>query len=76
MRLSRKTYENKTLPAGKYLAVKVVIDQGAGQNWWCIMFPALCLPAAKADVKIDDVMNEDEVKLIEKIQNMSLGLRL
>ena len=36
-----------TLPAGKYLALKVVIGEGNGKNWWCVMFPSLCLPATE-----------------------------
>lgn len=60
-----KTYENITLPAGEYDAVKVIIGKGEGKNWWCVMFPPLCLPAAKGDKKIDDVLNEDELKLVQ-----------
>lgn len=41
-----KSYENFTLPAGRYRALRVTIGEGAGRNWWCVVFPALCLPAA------------------------------
>lgn len=41
-----RTYENFTLPAGRYRALRVVIGEGEGHNWWCVVFPALCLPAA------------------------------
>jgi stage II sporulation protein R len=34
-----------TLPAGTYTALKITIGEGRGENWWCVMFPALCLPA-------------------------------
>lgn len=37
-----REYEGFTLPAGKYLALRVLIGQGAGQNWWCVVFPPLC----------------------------------
>ena len=37
-----KTYENITLPAGDYDAVRILIGEGAGQNWWCVMYPPLC----------------------------------
>lgn len=43
-----RTYENVTLPAGRYTALKIVLGDGAGKNWWCVMFPPLCLPAATA----------------------------
>lgn len=40
-----RTYDNAvTLPAGYYTAVKVVIGEGKGHNWWCVMFPPMCLP--------------------------------
>ena len=43
-----RIYDNKVvLPAGKYLALKIVLGEGNGQNWWCVMFPTLCLPAAE-----------------------------
>lgn len=61
-----RTYEKFTLPAGKYMAVRVVIGDGKGQNWWCIMFPPLCLPAAKEEASIDSVLNEKQVALTEK----------
>lgn len=38
----QKSYENLTLPAGEYNAVRVIIGAGAGQNWWCVMYPPLC----------------------------------
>lgn len=41
-----RTYGNYTLPAGDYTAVRFLIGKGEGKNWWCVMFPPLCLPAA------------------------------
>ena len=37
-----KEYDGFTLPAGKYLALRVIIGEGAGKNWWCVVFPPLC----------------------------------
>lgn len=37
-----KQYENITLPAGNYDAVRVVLGAGNGHNWWCVMYPPLC----------------------------------
>ncbi len=42
-----RIYENIKLPAGTYLSVRVVLGEGAGQNWWCVLFPPLCLGAAE-----------------------------
>lgn len=41
-----REYEGFTLPAGKYLALRVIIGEGAGRNWWCVVFPPLCAAAA------------------------------
>lgn len=41
-----RTYGDVTLPAGEYQALRLVIGSGAGQNWWCMMYPSLCIPAA------------------------------
>lgn len=60
-----KTYQSVTLPAGAYDAVRVIIGSGEGKNWWCVMFPPLCLPAACGDTKLNDVMTEDELKLVQ-----------
>jgi len=37
-----KTYENYSFPAGTYDALRITIGEGAGNNWWCVMFPPLC----------------------------------
>ena len=45
-----KEYEGFALPAGKYVALRVTIGEGKGQNWWCVAFPPLCLGAASETV--------------------------
>lgn len=37
-----REYDSFTLPAGEYLALRVVIGAGEGHNWWCVVFPPLC----------------------------------
>ncbi|GHV49616.1 hypothetical protein FACS189499_10660 [Clostridia bacterium] len=44
-----RSYGTVTLPAGNYDALRIKIGAGNGRNWWCVMFPPLCLPAAAAD---------------------------
>lgn len=61
-----RTYETVTLPAGSYLALRVIIGKGEGHNWWCVMFPAMCLPAADKHREADSVLDKDEIKLVEK----------
>ena len=42
----RRTYEYATLPAGEYLSLRVMIGEAEGRNWWCVLFPSMCLSAA------------------------------
>ena len=44
-----RVYENVTLPAGYYNALKIEIGAGAGHNWWCVAFPSLCLSATSEE---------------------------
>lgn len=60
-----RSYESVTLPAGKYLALRVVIGSGEGHNWWCVMFPPMCIPAADKKDEIENVFSDDEIKLVE-----------
>lgn len=57
-----REYDDFTLPAGEYEALRVVIGEGKGKNWWCVMFPAVCLPAASAE--IDDALDEDSSEIV------------
>ncbi len=47
-------YEGFSLPAGEYTSLRVVLDEGAGQNWWCVLFPRLCTAAASRDDFYED----------------------
>jgi len=61
-----RTYENSvTLPAGDYTALKITIGEGKGHNWWCVMFPPLCLPAAEGEKSLSDVLDENEESLVK-----------
>ena len=61
-----KEYDGFALPAGTYLALRVIIGEGAGQNWWCVVFPPLCT-AASSDVPETALaagLSGDQVSLI------------
>lgn len=46
-----RVYDTFSLPAGVYDSLRVTIGNGEGQNWWCVVFPDLCLPAASSEVE-------------------------
>ena len=62
-----KEYDGFALPAGNYTALRVVIGEGEGQNWWCVAFPPLCLGAASETVDTAaqaGYFSQDQVKLV------------
>ncbi len=59
-----RTYETVTLPAGEYLALRVIIGSGKGQNWWCVMFPPMCVSAANEKDELETVLGKDGMKLV------------
>ena len=52
-RFDTRVYEDFTLPAGEYDALQLLIGNGQGKNWWCVMFPPLCIPAAVEEEEAD-----------------------
>lgn len=69
-----KTYGNMTFPAGKYRGVRVIIGEGKGQNWWCVMFPPLCFvnetTAYVPKESADEIIKNPEYKIKFKIEEM------
>lgn len=49
--LPAKTYGQVTLPEGDYRALRVTLGSGQGQNWWCVLFPQLCLAVSSEGVE-------------------------
>ncbi len=62
-----REYEDFALPAGTYRALRVVIGEGAGRNWWCVVFPPLCLASVTETVEETAALSglsEDQIALI------------
>lgn len=64
-----RTYKTVTLPAGEYLSLIVRIGESKGKNWWCVMFPPMCISAADENDVLKDVMNKNELKLVNSNPN-------
>lgn len=54
-----RTYGNLTLPEGNYDALRIIIGQGNGRNWWCVLYPQLCF----TDAVTTDITAESEQQL-------------
>ena len=60
-----REYDSFSLPAGQYSSLRVIIGQGQGHNWWCVMFPDLCV--TKDDkVRINNTARKKMEKLLGK----------
>lgn len=62
-----KQYTDFALPAGSYTALRVVIGDGAGRNWWCVVFPPLCLGSVTETVEEAAALgelSEDDIALM------------
>lgn len=58
-----RQYDQVTLPAGSYDALQIRIGKAEGKNWWCVLFPALCVPAASS-VSFEDVLTPQQQELV------------
>lgn len=67
MYFTTRTYGNITLPAGDYDAVRITIGEAKGHNWWCVLYPSLCLPAAETtqNKELNDVLTPNEVCIVK-----------
>ena len=57
-----REYADFSLPSGNYLSLTVTLGEGAGQNWWCVMYPPLCLDTSLGQSA--DHYSESELRLI------------
>lgn len=66
MYFNTRDYDTFSLPAGKYRTLRITLGKGEGKNWWCMVYPALCLPAAEKQETDADILqrlphNESEI---------------
>ncbi len=71
-----RSYEEFTLPAGEYMALKVVLGDGQGHNWWCVMFPPLCLPAAIENQPLDLYIGENGAKVVNNYNEYEIKFKI
>ena len=65
MYFTTRQYDTLTLPAGMYDAVRVSIGDGAGQNWWCVMYPPLCVGAATDRKAATSLWSDSQQNLVQ-----------
>lgn len=57
-------YEGFSLPAGRYISLKITVGEGKGSNWWCVVFPPLCNSAVEPAAEDTVGLDENEIMLI------------
>ena len=70
-----KSYGDFALPAGEYESLRVVLGEGKGHNWWCVVFPPLCTETVSGG-KLKSVMNEDNYAVITEEEGYELRFRI
>ncbi len=72
-----REYEDFTLPAGDYLALRVVLGEGEGHNWWCVVFPPLCAETTSSlsQTAMAAGLTEEEVALITESDGYQLKFK-
>lgn len=61
-----RQYQDVALPAGNYQALRVLIGEAEGHNWWCVVFPSLCLPAVSEDSLAAAGLSQQDYALIQE----------
>ena len=70
-----RQYEGFALPAGEYRSLRIVLGEGKGHNWWCVVFPPLCEQVI-APEQARTVMGGDNFSLIAEEEGYELRFRL
>lgn len=75
-----RNYESMSFPSGEYVSLRVLIGEAEGQNWWCVLFPPLCLSAASEKSANEDAfiavgLNSDQYKIITETDDATYYLR-
>ena len=70
-----RQYDTFALPAGQYTSLRITIGEGEGKNWWCVVFPTLCLPATSEDFADTAVGAGFSEELTDSLQSDSFHVR-
>lgn len=63
-----RVYEDFTLPSGEYKSLIINIGEGKGKNWWCVIFPSVCIPG-ESDASLSDSVGKSGTKIAENSEN-------
>ena len=71
-----RNYESFCFPSGSYISLRVLIGEAEGQNWWCVLFPPMCVGAAsKGDAFAEVGLTGDQYNIITQTENPKYKVR-
>ena len=71
-----KNYESCAFPSGEYLSLRIKIGEASGENWWCVLFPPLCLSAATDKDAFTSVgITDSQYQIITETDNPKYKIR-
>ena len=60
-----REYEDFRLPAGKYTSLRIMLGEAAGKNWWCVLYPSLCIGGAKTgETLVNTGFSKDQIDIL------------
>ncbi len=71
-----RTYNEVTLPAGNYDALCIRLGKEQGQNWWCVVFPPMCLPSASEEEELAEILTDDELRIVTEHGSYTIRFKL
>ncbi|MBO5928622.1 MAG: stage II sporulation protein R [Clostridia bacterium] len=71
-----RTYESGTFPAGRYKTLCIKIGEGKGKNWWCVMYPPLCVASATDKTSLSDTFTKEQCGIIEEAPRYVVRLKV
>lgn len=67
------SYEGYTLPAGEYQAVRIQLGEGEGHNWFCVLYPAVCLDSS---VALEEGMSSQQKEMLTHPEDYEIRFAL
>lgn len=76
MYFTTRQYDTVTLPAGMYDALRITVGSGQGKNWWCVVFPPMCVSAASDAEELGDVLDPDQEEIVTEPKKYEVRFKI
>lgn len=76
MDFDTRYYGDITMPSGNYTALRVKIGSGEGKNWWCVMYPSLCLYTSSDSKSLEDELSDKQYEVLTDTPKYEFKFRI